>query len=98
MIDPNTLPQSTAADIAKVFSDFGAKVSVSTVFLVLLVVKAIASYTRNFALKNATKENTGPIGNAIAHVAGNSLPSISAPATQTAPPPPIAEAQTKQGP
>lgn len=69
------LPDTTAMDIAKVFGDFHITMSVGTIALVLVCVKAVAGYLRNFALKNQTKESTGIIGRTIAHLAGNSLPS-----------------------
>jgi hypothetical protein len=69
------LPDTTATDIAKVFSDFHVNVSMSSIVLGLICIKAAAGYIRNFALKNQTEESTGIIGRAIAHLAGNSLPS-----------------------
>lgn len=71
----NAVPNTTAADIAKVFSDFHVAVSVSSIALALVFMKACAGYVRNFVLKDQTKESTGGIGRFIAHLAGNSLPS-----------------------
>ena len=69
------LPDTTAQDVVKVFSDFHITVSLSTVALGLVCLKAAMGYIRNFALKDQTKESTGVIGRTIAHLAGNSLPS-----------------------
>ena len=69
------LPDTTAMDIAKVFGDFHITMSVGTIALALVCIKAIAGYIRNFALKDQTKESTGVIGRTIAHLAGSSLPS-----------------------
>jgi hypothetical protein len=86
------LPPDTAADVAKVFHDFGISVSASTIVVVLLAIKASAGYIRNFALKNKTADDTGVLGRTIAHVAGNSLPkSVDAPVTTANPQPTLTQ-------
>ena len=76
IITVQQVPDSTVAtDISKVFSDFGANVPISTILLGLVVVKAVAGYIRNFALKGKTAEDSGLLAKTIAHAAGNSLPS-----------------------
>jgi hypothetical protein len=69
------LPPDTVGDIAKVFHDFGVTVSASTIIIMILAIKATAGWIRNFALKNKTAETSGVIERAVAHIAGNSLPS-----------------------
>lgn len=75
MNNTNTIAPSTVQDIQKVFSDFGADISIQTVLFILLVIKAAAGYYRNFALKNNVAEDASGVSKFIAHLAGNSLPS-----------------------
>lgn len=86
------LPPDTAADIARVFHDFGLSVSMSTIAIGLLVLKAAAGYIRNFALTNKTADDTNVVGRAIAHIAGSSLPkAVDAPITTANPEPTITQ-------
>jgi len=55
----------------------------SDILLAGLVLKMLAGYWRNFALKNKVAEDVGPLSRMIAHVAADSLPS--APPVQAAP-------------
>lgn len=87
------VPDTTAADIAKVFQDFHMNVSIGTVTLGLLALAKLCTYYRNFALKNKTAEQVNPLSRAIAHVAGNSLPKAAdAPMTENNPVPVITQA------
>ena len=70
-----TIAPSTAQDIQKVFSDFGTDISLQTIVITLVAIKAAAGYVRNFALKNKVAEDSSSVSKFIAHLAGNSLPS-----------------------
>jgi hypothetical protein len=69
------LPPDTAADIARVFTDFGLHIAAGSIVLALLCIRAIAGYVTNFTMKNSTAETTGVLGRTIAHISGHSLPS-----------------------
>jgi len=75
MNNTNTIAPSTAQDIQKVFSDFGSDVSLQTIIITIVAIKAVAGYIRNFALKNKVAEDASSISKFVAHIAGNSLPS-----------------------
>lgn len=67
---------NTAADIQKVFQDFGVSMSLTGAAVIVLLAKAFASWYRNFALKDTVKSDVGAIKNGIAHFAGQSLPEV----------------------
>jgi len=74
---PAKLPDSTGADIAKVFSDFGKTVSPQTISLVLLIglpfVKALSGYLRKAIPKQLQVNKAGLL---LAHVAGIDNPTL----------------------
>jgi hypothetical protein len=71
------IPDSTAADIAKVFSDFGIHVSLGGITIALAILipftKAAAGYLRKLIPKTA---QVNGVGIALAHVAGIDNPTL----------------------
>ena len=71
----NTPPDTTSQDLGKLLSDFGVKVDAGSLVVILLVVKAVAGYVRNFFLRDSTAEGASGLAKFVAHLAGSSLPS-----------------------
>lgn len=91
-------PPSTASDIAKVFSDFGVNVSVSSIGFALLIgvpfIKAMCGYLRKAIPKSA---QVNKLGLALAHGAGIDSPTLDTLAAEIPKPSSPAAAPAKEG-
>ena len=74
---PPQIPDSTAADWQKAFSDIGIHISAGTVMIILAIgiplVKALAGYARKIIPDSSQVNKAGLL---LAHVAGEVNPSI----------------------
>lgn len=81
---PSAPPSHEVVEVANLSEAFAAflhflGVSPSGVLLGGLLLKSLAGYWRNFALKGKAAEDVGVMSRAIAHVAGASLPKTDRP-------------------